>query len=111
MRGNYSKVKCSLSHLRTSTARTLLSCSRSTWYGKWEAKRAIERLNSIQDKRENFFKNKVAALMMKPSVVKALNNQDRARTDEPKSEPNSPIKTQPSAKQPPSPDYVGFYLM
>lgn len=35
--------------------------------------RGVERMNSMMDIRESFFKNKVTSLMSRPTVIKTLN--------------------------------------
>lgn len=36
-------------------------------------KRGVEKMNTLIDSRESFFKNKVTSLMSRPTVMKVLN--------------------------------------
>lgn len=45
-------------------------------------KRGVEKMNSIMDPRESFFKNKVTALMSKPAVIRILNSKPMGKKNE-----------------------------
>ena len=45
--------------------------------------RGVEKMNSIGDIRESYFKNKVTDLMMKGNVVKTLNKPPMAKKEKP----------------------------
>lgn len=45
--------------------------------------RGVEKMNSLMDIRESYFKNKVTSLMMKGNVVKTLNKPPMAKKEKP----------------------------
>ena len=55
--------------------------------------RGVERMNSLTDIRESFFKNRVTQLMSRPSVIKILNKPMSKKTQSPivESEPQKKI--------------------
>jgi hypothetical protein len=50
--------------------------------------RAVEKLNSAQDSRESFFRNKVSSLMVKPNVLKVMANSNKKEQDVSSQQPN-----------------------
>ena len=45
--------------------------------------RGVERMNSVMDVRESYFKNKVTSLMTKNTVVKTLTKPPMAKKEKP----------------------------